>query len=116
MSKVLGATYAVGGASIGYQYSIEDFNSAVPSATTHYANYAYGVSFSVIDDLSISYGRHDSDRAMNDGTSVEVEADSVQVAYSMGGATIKIAETEVDNAAYVTGTGGEKEDTTVMLS
>jgi hypothetical protein len=40
----------------------------------------------------------------------------VQVAYSMGGATIKIAETEVDNAAYVTGTGGDKEGTTVMLS
>ena len=114
-SKVLGFTYAVGGATIGYQYSIEDLNTAT-SGTSHYANNAYGVSFSVNDDLSISYGRHDSDRATNNGDSVEIEAESVQIAYSMGGATVKIAETEVDNAAYVSTTAGDKEGTTVMLS
>ena len=115
VSKVIGATYAVGGATLGYQYSIEDINSA-GSGTSHYANNAYGVSFSVNDDLSISYGRHDSDRATNNGASVEVSAESVQIAYSMGGATLKIAETEVDNAAYVSTTAGDKEGTTMMLS
>ena len=115
VSKVIGATYAVGGATLGYQYSIEDLNSA-SNGTSHYANNAYGMSFSVNDDLSISYGRHDSDRATNNGESVEVSAESVQIAYSMGGATLKIAETEVDNAAYVSTTAGDKEGTTMMLS
>ncbi len=115
VSKVLGATYAVGGATLGYQYSIEDLNSA-GSGTSHYANNAYGVSFSVNDDLSISYGMHKSERNTNNGDSVEVEAQSIQIAYSMGGATLKVAETEVDNAAYVSTTAGDNEGTTIMLS
>jgi hypothetical protein len=115
-SKVLGFTYAIGGATVGYQYSIEDLNLATIGATSHYANNAFGVSFSVNDDLSISYGRHDSERQLNGSTSVEVEAESFQIAYSMGGASVKIAETEVDNADYVSTTAGDKEGTTVMLS
>ena len=115
-SKVLGFTYAIGGATVGYQYSIEDLNLATIGATSHYANNAFGVSFSVNDDLSISYGRHDSERQLNNASSIEVEAESFQVAYSMGGATLKIAETEVDNAAYVSTTAGDKEGTTMMLS
>jgi outer membrane protein OmpU len=117
-SKVLGATYAVGGATIGYQHSVEDLQSAVSAGTSNYVNNAYGVSFSVNDDLSISYGMHKSEKNMNGNavTNGEVEAQSIQAAYSMGGATIKIAETEVDNADYVTGAGAETEGTTVMLS
>ena len=115
-SKVLGFTYAMGGATIGYQYSMEDLNNAALSSVSHYANNAYGVSFSVNDDLSISYGMHKSEKAVNNATSVEVEAESFQIAYSMGGATLKLAETEVDNAAYVSTTAGDKEGTTVMLS
>ena len=115
-SKVLGFTYAMGGATIGYQYSIEDLNLATIQSTSHYANNAYGISFSVNDDLSISYGRHDSERQLNNASSIEIEAESFQVAYSMGGATVKIAETEVDNADYVSTTAGDKEGTTVMLS
>jgi outer membrane protein OmpU len=118
VSKVLGATYAVGGATIGYQHSVEDLQSAVSAGTSNYVNNAYGVSFSVNDDLSISYGMHKSEKNMNGNavTNGEVEAQSIQAAYSMGGATIKIAETEVDNADYVTGAGAETEGTTVMLS
>ena len=53
---------------------------------------------------------------MNSGSAVEVEAESFQIAYSMGGATVKIAETQVDNAEYVSTTAGDKEGTTMMLS
>jgi outer membrane protein OmpU len=115
-SKVLGLTYAMGAATVGYQYSIEDLNWGVDGSTSHYANNAFGISFSVNDDLSISYGRHDSERQLNNASSIEIEAESFQVAYSMGGATVKIAETEVDNADYVSTTAGDKEGTTVMLS
>jgi len=117
VAKVLGATYAVGGVTVGYQYSIDDLNSSVTTTgTSNYTNNAYGVSFSVNDDLSISYGYHASERNLNGADTIEVEAQSVQAAYSMGGATLKIAETEVDNAAYVTGVAGDNEGTTIMLS
>jgi hypothetical protein len=116
VSKVLGATYAVGGATIGSQHSVEDLARSEDGGTSNYTNNAYGVSFSVNDDLSISYGMHQSERNMNGAATIEVEAQSIQAAYSMGGATLKIAETEVDNAAYVTGVAGENEGTTIMLS
>ena len=50
--------------------------------------------------LSISYGRQTSNRKLVSGTNVEAEVDSVQIAYSMGGASIKIAETDADNINY----------------
>jgi|TARA_B100002051_G_scaffold67178_1_gene63714 outer membrane protein OmpU len=115
-SKVIGATYAMGGFTVGYQQSLEA-NQTVGSATnSYYENTAYGISFSVNDNLSLSYGRHESDSAQTDGTSDNLEGESFQMAYSMGGATIKIAESSVDNGAYTTGTSADKDATTVMLS
>ena len=115
-STVLGATYAMGGVTVGYQQSKVDYGQA-NSGTSVYDNTAYGVSFSVNDDLSISYGVHQSNKRLADGTkAVEVEAESLQIAYSMGGATLKIAETDADNADYVSTTAGDKEGTTIMLS
>ena len=119
-SHVIGATYAMGGVTIGYQESKIDFGESDEigkSNTSTYSNQAYGVSFSVNDDLSISYGVHKSERRLNNAAaSIEVEAQSLQIAYSMGGATIKIAETDADNADYVSTTAGDKEGTTIMLS
>ena len=109
-----GATYAVGGVTVGYQYSRDNLQSAGNAATRYYENNAFGISFNVNDDLSLSYGLHKSDRARNGATSVEAEGDSIQAAYSMGGATLKIAETSWDNATYSSGTN--REGTTVALS
>jgi len=97
-SKAYGATYAIGGATIGYQYS-KDEN--VGAAAEFYENHAYGISFSVNDNLSISYGQHESKRGT---TSVEIEATSFQIAYSVGGASVKIAENSADNVNYVSAT------------
>merc|ERR1711964_956792 len=51
-SEVYGATYAIGGLTVGYQTSEED---NVGAAGNHYDNDAYAISYSVNDDLSISY-------------------------------------------------------------
>ena len=112
----MGATYAIGGITVGYQFS--ESNRSLVTSTEAYENNAYGVSFAVNDDLSISYGVHKSDRVMTTGagTNVELEASSLQLAYSMGGASIKIAETSIDNADYVSAVAGDKEGTTIALS
>jgi len=112
-----GFTYAIGSVTLGYQMSHDDFNSST-SGTAAYDNSAYGISFSVNDDLSLSYGKHKSDRDLttSNGTSNTVEAESLQIAYSMGGASLKVAESNVKNQNYASGSSNDKDATTVSLS
>jgi len=114
-SYAIGATYAVGSVTVGYQWSKDNIGGH-NSSTAYYENNAYGISFNVNDDLSLSYGMHKSDRNRSGDTNVELEASSVQLAYSMGGASIKIAETDIDNASYVSTTAGDHEGTVVALT
>jgi len=115
-AHAIGATYATGGFTVGYQMSSDNHGDA--GGTDAYENTAFGISFAVNDDLSISYGRHDSERKSNGNTSIETElsAESFQIAYSMGGASIKIADTEVDHANYDSTTATDREGTTVALT
>jgi len=96
--QVIGASYAMGGFTVGYQQNEDDTGRA--STNTKYENTMYSVTFSVNDDLSIGYNHVESDRSSS--TNVTAEADSIQAAYTMGGATIRIAEVDVENQAYGT--------------
>jgi hypothetical protein len=107
-AKAYGATYAFGGATVGYQYS-KDENPGV--AAEYYENDAYGISYSINDDLSISLGQHESKR---NTTGITLKSTSLQVAYSIGGVSIKVAENEVDNENYVSSTN--REGRTIALS
>ena len=113
-----GATFAVGSVTLGYQVSKDNLQNRT-SGTRHYDNEAYGVSFQVNDDLALSYGVHKSTRAvMNAATAdSELEIESLQLSYTMGGASIKIAETSADNINYNnTGTTFDRDGTTVALT
>ena len=69
-SKVLGFTYAVGGFTFGAQkYKDEMGNQSVD----YYDNLAFGVSFLVNDNLSVSYGQHASDQATEAASKIELE-------------------------------------------
>jgi len=97
---------------VGYQWSRDNTQAVV--GTSHYDNNAYGISFAVNDDLSISYGVHKSDKVTMAGTSTELDGDSIQLAYSMGGASIKIAETSVSDGKY--NTANDLDATTLALT
>jgi len=112
----VGGTYAVGGFTLGYQIQEDDLNNAATSATASYENEAYAVSFAVNDDLSISYGRHQSDAKKVGIADVELDGSSFQIAYTMGGASFKIADSSVDNNAYSTTAANQKDGTTVALT
>jgi len=67
----------------------------------------WGVAFNINDDLSVSYGFHNSRKAgYENGRDMGVEAnrrievESWQVAYSMGGASIRLADTRGDNLHF----------------
>ena len=114
---VYGATYAIGSVTIGYQESRDNLqDTAIGATNSYYSNHAFGVSFNVNDNLSLSYGNHKSDRNLNSGGSVELEAESLQLAYTMGGMSVKVAESTVDNGSYTSGTGKDRDGTTLALS
>jgi outer membrane protein OmpU len=106
---VAGATYAVGGFTLGYQQSQSDNAQS-------YENTAYGVSFAVNDNLSLSYGQHESTKDAGHGHAVELEGKSLQASYTMGGASIVIAETEVDNKEYATAAANQREGRAIALT
>jgi outer membrane protein OmpU len=110
----LGATYAIGGATLGYQMSKDDIGTV--EGTNYYENSALGVSFSVNDNLSISVGTHNSERNHSNGTTTENKASSLQAAYTVGGASVKFARTSVDNADYSTAVTNQKDGYTVALT
>jgi outer membrane protein OmpU len=110
-AMVLGGTYAVGAWTLGYQWS-EDKHNEIGS-TGYYENNAFGVTFAVNDDLTLSYGEHESERDTG-STSTTLKASSIQAAYSMGGATIAIADSSIDDANYTSGSTSDA--MTVWLS
>jgi len=105
---VIGFKYAAGGFTVGYQQNDQDTGL---TAATSYETTAYSVVFAVNDDLSVSYGHVESEKQ---GDTDTAEADSFQAAYTMGGATFAIAETQADNISYTA--TNNKDSTTVSLS
>ena len=86
----------------------------------YYDNEAFGISFNVNDNLSISYGEFESKRhKVGSGTTnktVVGTTESFQVAYTMGGLSLKLAESEVSNASYSTASANDHDGRTIALS
>ena len=82
----------------------------------------YGVSFNINDDLSVSHsfyktrkeGFRSSAWLRENLRTVEVE--TYQIAYTMGGASIRIAEVTVDNQTYSSAASADTSATIISLS
>jgi len=107
--NVIGAKYAMGGFTVGYQQSNDETGL---TGTAEYDNIAYGITFSVNDDLSIGFGHVESDQS---GGANDPEADSIQIAYTMGGATFRIAEVDVENSGYQSAASADQSATILSL-
>ncbi len=122
-----GVTYDIGPLSLGYQVSgdytgVDDHEGdggGNQGVNNLYKAKAFGVAFNVNDSLSVSYGEWEavkaghSDSGYNPDTRSNrtITVESIQVAYSVGGASIRIADTSVDNAAWV---AGDNQEATVL--
>ena len=111
-----GATYAIGMVTAGYQISRDNMQTRGAGVASFYENDIWGVSFNVNDNLSISYGEHESKKDVSGGTDITASVESFQIAYSMGGASIRLAEATATNIKFATGTSNEKDGTTISLS
>ena len=89
----IGAKYAFGPITVGYQVNDED-DSDSTSTTTDLETQILGISFAVNENLSVSYGKMDTDKA---GSALDQETDGVSIGYSMGGMTISAYQNEVEN-------------------
>jgi len=121
VSANLGGKYTIGQISVGYVEG--GYQPAIASgATVTYENKMYGIQFDVNDSLSVSYNKDESTRSTRSGTivagasgttttDIEMEQKSLQLAYTTGGATIGVAQVEVDNSDY---TSGKEENQSVV--
>ena len=100
----LGVKYAMGAFTVGYQVNNEDNSAAsnTVAADEDLETTIVGVSFSVNDDLSISYGRHETTSTAT--SALDQEIDGVSIAYSMGGMTLSAYNHDGKNISNVTGT------------
>ena len=106
--ELVGAvTYALGPVEVGAMWSgLYSGDEAITGYHT-YKNHGFGVSFNVNDDFSVSYGEYQSRKAgyNNSNTQSEegnrvVEVTSWQAAYTMGGASFRIADVKADNVLF----------------
>jgi outer membrane protein OmpU len=72
-----------------------------------------GISFAVNENLSISYGKMDTDKA---GSALDQETDGVSIGYSMGGMTISAYQNEVENLAHSANSTLEKTEILLTFS
>ena len=102
-------TYDIAGtnASIGFGVSANEPHIADgaqgANVVAYTTNENISVGYVVNDDLSVSYTRERSENETFTTTDTvsDVEVDSFQAAYTMGGMTLAIAHTKYDNVGYV---------------
>ena len=100
-------SYSIGNLTAGYGKSFKapeiDVITAGATTVEYYENTGVSVGYAVNDDLSISYTNETSEKNMQTSstTTYDIEMDSIQVAYSLGGATLSIARAEYENANNV---------------
>lgn len=120
ISANVGAKYTMGQFSVGYTEG--GYQPAVKSGElTYYENKFVGIQFDVNDALSVSFNSDESEKNVRSAvavgatagtkTTTSMEQDSIQIAYTTGGATIGITQVEVDNSDY---TLGREENQTVI--
>ena len=115
----VGFTYAYGPVTVGLQTAAEFTGEQTGGNTDFYKNQAFGISFNVSDNLSLSYGEFESQRNLVSSVankSVIGKTESFQVAYTMGGLSLKLAESSVTNASYSTASANDHDGRTIALS
>jgi outer membrane protein OmpU len=105
-----GAKFAYGNLTVGYGKSFkapEDASAVTAGATTveYYENTGISLGYAVNDDLSVSYTSEEGERNFQTSTTTnyDIEMDSIQVAYSLGGATLSLARTDYENLSFKDG-------------
>ena len=123
----LAANYSIGQVSVGYGETkhapSQRMTNISGSHIQHYENDAYSIGFAVNDNLAISYTEETSERkqkakaaatGVTTRTDVEMEMTTIDLSYTMGGATLGLSNSETSNASYIS--GDDTTETIVAIS
>jgi len=112
-----GIKWSVGPLAAGVQVGAENMRPqhgpGLASEISHYVNTSWGVALNINDGLSLSYGEARSQRvyttqqnSANGGEFTpkqKMKGSSIQAGYTIGGVTLKYADTTYDNVGYTVG-------------
>ena len=114
----LSANYSIGQFSLGYGETIHapaqktNVGAAAAVVTDYYENQGFSIGFAVNDNLSVSFTEENSEinrkskATATDAitrTDVEMEIQTIDIAYTMGGATFSVSTSDASNDSYTTG-------------
>ena len=108
-STVLSLSYAYGPITVAYS----DMQYDIGTASSDVDTTGMKVSYTVSDELSISYAQETVDR---DGTTVDAEYEAITAAYTTGGMTLSAGMYEADSASFTTATNEDYEKWTLGAS
>ena len=108
-SEVIGAKYAFGPVSVGYQVNTnDDSDTSVKDLETTLAS----IAFNINENMAISYGIADTDN----GSGVDQEHTGISASYTMGALSLKAYKNEVDNSGHVSGATSEKTEISLSVA
>ena len=110
--STLWITYAYGPLTVGYQTSEVDGQTT----TEDDEGEAFGISYAVTDDFSVSYGTNEVDLGSATAAGTDQEAEGISASYTMGGVSISIAMNEVKNAGGSTADDHDAYDLNVAFA
>ena len=110
--STVGAKYAYGPVTVGYQSNSQDDSDSTAS-NTDLDTTTMAIAFNVNDDLSISYAEATTDK---EGSTVDQETEAFNASYSMGGMTINLKDSEVTGLANTANTNHETTEVLVTFA
>jgi len=123
----LAANYSMGSFSLGYGETkhapAQKMGDSAGAKTDYYENRGYSIGFAVNENLSVSFTEERSDKKVKakaqatdaiTRTDVEMEIQTIDVAYTMGGMTLSLSNSEATNDSYTS--GDETNETIVAMS
>jgi len=114
------AVYALGNITVGYgkAYLAPEASAITAGGTTveYYENTGVSIGYAVNDELSVSFTQETNERNMQTSSTAtyDIETDSIQVAYSLGGATLSVARADYENVSYAQ--NSDATDTIIALN
>ena len=98
---VMKASYAYGPVTVGYSSNEIDLGTA----TTDKETTSWGVSYTVSESISVSYGQETID--LNNVGGVDAEFEGITASYTSGGMTVSLTSQEATNINNVVGTNND---------
>ena len=105
-------------AGYGKSYKSPESTTSIGTGTVveYYENTGLSIGMAINDELSVSYSAEDSSANQRTSTNTiyDISVDSIQLAYSLGGATLSLARADTDNVGYANGV--DQTDTIIKIT